>query len=498
MADDERRSCSYDYKDPQKRSKGKAANGTIVFKTGFRNCIYEAFKRRGWKETTADLDWDIFWCERDWMHEFFDHVHLETWQRVNHYRNCRELCRKDLLVKNLKRQKKMLIKEKRTREAELYDFWPTTYVLPGDYALFAEEFKRNQGGAWIMKPVGRAQGKGIFLFQKLNQISQWKSEHRWKPGNPEVESYVVQRYIPNPYLVAGKKFDLRLYALVTTYAPLTVFLYRSGFARFTNIRYSADPADLGNSFMHLTNVAIQKTSDNYDKDTGQKWDVRQLKLYLMSKHGVGPVDKLFNEMQMIMLRSLLSVQPVMINDKHCFELYGYDIMLDDNLKPWLIEVNASPSLTASTAADNEMKVTMLTSMLDIIDMEKKNEGIRHQVGGFDLIYHNGAMVLDPSSAYSTFLGADLPRADTRKRSAGASATAKSSNANDGDSKGRTNRKASGGTGTSNSAGGGSIRSGAAAAGSGARAARGTRKTDRYGQRNSSRNQRSKAGDDGGE
>ena len=147
------------------------------------------------------MDWDVHWCDKEWMYETFDHVHLEHWQRVNHYRNTRELTRKDLLVKNLKRQRKQLLKDNRPREAALYDFWPATYVLPGDYALFAEEFKRSGANAgtwimkvrrvthargslgrpiqrtkpcctctWIMKPIGRSQGKGIFLFTKLSQV----------------------------------------------------------------------------------------------------------------------------------------------------------------------------------------------------------------------------------------------------------------------------------------------------------------------------------------
>ena len=56
----------------------------------------------------------------------------------------------------------------------------------------------------------------------------------------------------------------------------------------------------------------------------------------------------------------------MINDRHCFELYGYDMMIEDDLKPWLIEVNASPSLTCTTHTDRLLKGALIHDVLNVV------------------------------------------------------------------------------------------------------------------------------------
>jgi tubulin polyglutamylase TTLL1 len=69
---------------------------------------------------------------------------------------------------------------------------------------------------------------------------------------------VISRYIDDPLLIGGKKFDLRLYVLVTSYRPLKVYLYKHGFCRFCTLKYDTSVEELDNMFVHLTNVAIQK------------------------------------------------------------------------------------------------------------------------------------------------------------------------------------------------------------------------------------------------
>lgn len=141
---------------------------------------------------------------------------------------------------------KVVEKEFGKKESIKFEFIATSFVLPQDHGLFHEEFRKT-GGIWIMKPVGKAQGKGIFLINKMSQISSWKKDPRLRPFNEDgPEAYIVQRYIENPYLIGGKKFDMRIYVLVTSFNPLVVYIHRNGFCRFSNSQFSMNSKDISN------------------------------------------------------------------------------------------------------------------------------------------------------------------------------------------------------------------------------------------------------------
>jgi len=72
------------------------------------------------------------------------------------------------------------------------------------------------------------------------------------------------RYIENPLLISGKKFDLRFYVLVTSFHPLKAYLFKFGFCRFCSVKYNTNLMDINCLFAHLTNVSVQKEGNEYN------------------------------------------------------------------------------------------------------------------------------------------------------------------------------------------------------------------------------------------
>ncbi|XP_038063113.1 probable tubulin polyglutamylase TTLL1 [Patiria miniata] len=371
------------------------------------------FEKRGWVQVSPEEDWNFYWSNVQTTRNIFNvdtGYRLQDDQVINHFPNHYELTRKDLMVKNIKRYRKELDKEgsplAEKDENGKYihlDFIPVTFLLPADYNLFVEEFRKNPSSTWIMKPTGKARGIGIFLINKLSQLKKWSRDSRTSSfqAPSAKDAYVISKYIDNPLLIGGKKFDLRIYVLVTSYRPLKSYIYKLGFCRFCTVKYSANVNELDNMFIHLTNVSIQKHGEEYNSQHGGKWTVHNLRVYLEGTRGKEVTDKLFDEMNWVIVHSLKAMANVMANDRHCFECYGYDIIIDDNLKPWLIEVNASPSLTSTTANDRIMKYNLINDSLNIVvpngeppDVRWNKIPSKESYGNYELLYDEELAQLD--------------------------------------------------------------------------------------------------------
>lgn len=350
------------------------------------------------------LSWNLLWT---WSKPRINRAHLLVWQRVNHFDESRQLTRKDFLKKNLQRYTDMAHSSAAAREFEIM---PQTFLLPHEYNAFVAAFtsqaalqkaaaaaSNNANGDgnqvqtvsstssapvlnyWILKPVGLSRGRGISLIKDLGDLTY-------------AQASVVQKYIENPLCLSHFKFDLRIYVVVTSFRPLEAFIYRDGFARVSLEAYSLDPKDMSNLFIHLTNSSIQKkhvsgpSKDNpLHQDVngggteGENVDVGGSKISLLGTHGLwkrltelsqGRIDcdEVWRSICTLIVKSLVVVEDKIPHQPCAFELFGYDVLIDENLRPWLIEVNASPSLARENALDHRVKNAVIRDIIQLLDV----------------------------------------------------------------------------------------------------------------------------------
>ncbi|XP_014280496.1 probable tubulin polyglutamylase TTLL9 isoform X1 [Halyomorpha halys] len=369
----------------------KAQSASIV--------VREVLRDRGWNQVEGESNiWDLNWCDLGDIQNVLK-SRLGDNQYVPNFWNFYELSRKTLLNRNMNKLKKAHLREGRTEEAKLCDCIPVSFELPAQYMMFVDEHKKHSGQTWIVKPAIGSRGKGIFLFRKLKDLNKWKAGKDFLKVTEGEETmpdiWLVQKYIDNPYLLGGKKFDLRLYVLVQSFSPLKVWVNREGFARMSGTTY--DLSELKDNYIHLTNASLQLnekcvTLDNHKQ--GQKWHIRKLREMLTARHGWVVVENLVQQLGHIILTSLFSVQKNINQNRHSFELFGYDILLDDKLNPWLLEVNSRPALESTDEEDHDLKYNMISDVLNVVDFEGRMSGSEIRIGGFDLIY-DGAPIPMP-------------------------------------------------------------------------------------------------------
>ena len=358
------------------------------------NVVRQAAAKLGWAEAGPDTPApSVVWVDTSISEARI--ARLPEGSRVNHFPGMLLLCRK---VDSAR----LLAKMKRGHPSS-YKFIPATYFNHEEYL---RSRRGPQADKWfIVKPDSGCMGKGIRLTNA--------------PKADMFENAVVQSYVREPLLIDQCKWDMRVYVLILSVDPLRVYVYRDGFIRLCTEKYQAPTeANAENTLIHLTNYAIHKKSKKYTgnnvasdgedgapaEETGCKRSFAFLTNHIR-RLGRDP-DAFWESVSDLCVKSVLAVKDnlkyaykaafsnPMNRGTSCFELLGFDVLVDKDLQPWLLEVNHAPSFTCDTQLDYDIKSGLVEEALTLLGVElEAEECARHAV-----LQGRSAAVPSPSAA----------------------------------------------------------------------------------------------------
>uniref|UniRef100_A0A671YX08 Tubulin tyrosine ligase-like family, member 7 n=1 Tax=Sparus aurata TaxID=8175 RepID=A0A671YX08_SPAAU len=339
------------------------------------------------EDETANLIWNDSAVQHEKIAE------LRNYQRINHFPGMGEICRKDCLARNMSKMIKCQPQE--------YSFIPKTWIFPAEYTQFQNYVKelrrKRKQKTFIVKPANGAMGHGISLIRNCEKL-------------PAQEHFIVQEYLDKPFLMEGYKFDLRIYILVTSCDPLRIFLYNDGLVRMGTEKYHApSEANLSQLYMHLTNYSVNKHNENFERDEtvdkGSKRSISWFTEFLRTNDY--DVAKFWGDVSELVVKTLIVAEPHVLHayrmcrpgqppgsDSVCFEVLGFDIILDRKLKPWLLEINRAPSFGTDQKIDYDVKKGVLLNALKLLNIrasDKKRNLAQQKAEAQRRLYGHGSM-----------------------------------------------------------------------------------------------------------
>jgi hypothetical protein len=246
--------------------------------------------------------------------------------------------------------------------------------------------KHCEENIWLLKPACMNQGRGIEVCHTLKGI---KDVLESKMPNTVM---VAQKYVEKPLLYHGRKFDIRVWAIAT--AKQEFYYYKHGYLRTSSAEYDTQGKD---NYIHLTNNCLQKYGDAYGAhEAGNTLSFQDFQRYLDSQfpqYNVSVDDHLVPRMKDLMIDAYLSAKDKLLRGKRMavFELLGFDFLIDEDFRVWLIEVNTNPYLGVPNQFIEKLLPKMIDDMIAITVDPYYTPQVKHSKNNdFIMLYNDSA------------------------------------------------------------------------------------------------------------
>lgn len=215
--------------------------------------------------------------------------------------------------------------------------------------------------AWVVKNPSLSKAKGVKVLMGLRHILA-ESEKAYMKSHGHC---VVQKYIERPLRLRRNgreaKTDLRLWVLVLSFNPLTAFVYSDVYFRVATSDFTLEPGDKVEQRAHVTNnrsTDNRLSSEALFKELGPEneklWKQRTWPLMLDSVRAtlLATQSKVLARGQDLLLQAANQAQVERgTSGPNAFELFGFDFVVDEDFRPWMLEANVSPDMLSECDID---------------------------------------------------------------------------------------------------------------------------------------------------
>ena len=301
---------------------------------------------------------------------------VNKYQKINRYFNSFEYVSKSSLYINYKKMNEIFPTD--------YNYMLETFSFPEDKKIINNKFKNykfnnnpKDNDVWLIKPKLGSLGLGMSILKNITDIK---------------KECLITKYLINPHLIKGFKYDLRIHGLVTSVKPLKIYLYDEGLVRVASEKY--DPKKIDNEFSFLTNLYINRRNKKkfiYPQnlaniEDSNLWNLAAFQRYC--KRNNINYDKLYDDFGDIFIKMVLSVRKKIIDNiklnnlssSNFYHVIGFDIIYDENMKPYLLESNRRCGLRDDNDAEKYYTHNIVADTINLVGIRIMNKEDKSLIG----------------------------------------------------------------------------------------------------------------------